>query len=79
MTGHPPDTKPPPLRMVFTIVGWLVGLFASGCGIITLVAGIVFFPRSEPLGYTVMSMGLLLSGVALIGWLIWWIAVKWRR
>jgi len=79
MTDNHPDRLPPPLRGFFAVVGAATGLLATGCGVLTLVAGMVFYPRSQPLGHTVLSAGLWLIALALAGWLIWWAGVKERE
>jgi hypothetical protein len=83
MTETPgPDIKPPltPLRRFFAVVGGLITLFAGGCGLFFAGAGIVSGFQGDEYSSMLVILGLLYGGVpALIGGLVWWAAVKWRR
>ena len=82
MTETQKPQKPPltPLRWFFAITGGLIMLFAGGCGLLYAGVGVFSAINSEPLGAMFVTLGLLYGGVpALIGALVWWAAVKWRR
>jgi len=82
MAEVPQPEKPPltPLRWFFAIAGGLITLFAGGCGLLYAGAGLIAVIDSDPYGMTVLIMGLMQGGVpTLIGGLIWWAALKWRR
>jgi hypothetical protein len=77
-----PDKIPPltPLRLFFAIAGGLVVLFAGGCGLLYAGIGVYSAVNGDPYGQVFITMGLMLGGgPALIGGLIWWAALKWRR
>ena len=75
--GKPPLT---PLRWFFAIIGGLVALFAGGCGLFNIGFGIIDILDNDPYAEVFVVIGLLYGGVpALIGALVWWAAVKWRR
>lgn len=79
MVETPEIEKPPltPLRWIFAIIGALVTLFAGGCGLFFIGTGII---DNSSYAEVLVVLGLLYGGLpALIGALVWWAAVKWRR
>lgn len=79
MTETPDLEKPPltPLRWFFAIVGGLLALYAGGCGLFYTGIGALLSFQGDRYGMIFMIIGPLMGGVpALIGWLIWWAAVK---
>ncbi|MDH5558965.1 MAG: hypothetical protein OEZ03_16580 [Alphaproteobacteria bacterium] len=80
MTENTNLEKPPltPLRWFFAIAGGMIMLFAGGCGLFYTGIGVyIGLVEGDHYASVFIMLGLAFGGIpALIGWLVWWAAVK---